>query len=471
MRLTLKITLVTFAGVLLVVAGYSYLTVRRQIAEFDRDNRANHQVLGRTLAAAVATAWQSGGESAAIALLASADAEQSKVHLRWVAVDGSEPDYEPPFEIPPEVLAALARGATVSFEPPGTQPGQRLYTYVPIPLAAPLTGAVEISESLDDQRQFTRETILQAVGITALLACVCAAVALALGSWLVARPVRFLTAMTDRIARGDLTARVRLRQRDELATLAEALNDMAAQLEAALAELRHADRLSTVGKLASGMAHELGTPLNVIAGSAHMIAAQELASDELVEAARTIEEQAHGMSGIIRQLLDFARRRAPEKTALDLGEVVERTLEMLRPLAEKRGVQLLLERGTDTVAEIDRGQMAQAVTNLVMNAIQAMDRGGRVEVRVDSAVEEPPADIGGGARRFVRAAVRDAGPGMDPEVLSHVFEPFFTTKRVGEGTGLGLSVSYGLVREHGGWIAVESTRDRGSMFTIHVPGA
>ncbi|HEY2746574.1 MAG TPA: hypothetical protein VGL86_18205, partial [Polyangia bacterium] len=145
MRLTLKITFVTFVGVLFVVAGYSYLTLRRQTAEFDRDTRANHQALGSTLAAAVAVAWRTGGESAAIDLLASADAEQSTIHLRWVALDGTEPDYRPPFEIPGDVMAELARGTTVTFRPRSPQPDSRLYTYVPIPLAAPLTGAVEIS--------------------------------------------------------------------------------------------------------------------------------------------------------------------------------------------------------------------------------------------------------------------------------------------------------------------------------------
>ena len=233
----------------------------------DRDARANHQALGSTLAAAVAVAWRTGGESAAIDLLASADAEQSTIHLRWVALDGTEPDYRPPFEIPGDVMAELARGTTVTFRPRSPHPDSRLYTYVPIPLAAPLTGAVEISESLESQRAFVRESVMQAIGTGALLAGICALVALAFGSWMVARPVRALTAMSDRIARGDLSARLELKQHDELAALARSMNDMATQLEAAMAQVRHADRLATVGTLAAGVAHELGTPLNVVGGA------------------------------------------------------------------------------------------------------------------------------------------------------------------------------------------------------------
>jgi signal transduction histidine kinase len=285
----------------------------------------------------------------------------------------------------------------------------------------------------------------------------------------VARPVRALVAMSKRIARGDLSTRLHLRQKDELTTMAQAMNAMSAQLESALEQLRHAERLGTVGKLAAGVAHELGTPLNVVGGSARMIASGELEGDEALEAARTIQQQTQGMSAIIRQLLDFARRRSPEKAQLDLGEVTERTLDLLRPLAEKRGVQLQLERSDGAVAEIDPGQIGQVITNLVMNAIQALPRGGQVAVRLDGSEEQPPADVGGSRRDFVRVAIHDDGTGIAPDVLAHVFEPFFTTKAVGEGTGLGLSVSYGLVREHGGWISVESAPNQGSTFTVHLP--
>jgi signal transduction histidine kinase len=483
MRLTLKLTLATLLGVLLVVAGYSYATFKRQVAQFDRDNRAHHLVLGQSLAAAFASAWEAGGMNNALAMLASANANQTTVRIRWVSLEGRNAATAPPFALPGYVLAALARGQTVSVMPPPEKPGARLYTYVPVPLVSPLTGAVEISESLEEQQRFTRATIDQAIAATVLLALVCGVLALTFGGVFVARPVRGLVDLSERIARGDLSARLELRGRDELVTLAQAMNRMAGQLAesrerlgeeerqrvAAMEQLRHTDRIATVGKLASGVAHELGTPLNVVAGNARMIASGELPGEQAKEAARTIRAQAESMTRIIRQLLDFARRRAPEKSAQDLSQLASGTLAMLRHLAEKRAVRLTLEERAGLVAQVDAGQLNQALTNLVMNAVQAMPGGGEVKVTLEVAKETPPPDVGGPEGEFIRLHVADTGEGIAPEVLPHVFEPFFTTKGVGEGTGLGLSVSYGLVREHGGWISVRSEPGRGSTFTVHLP--
>ncbi|HLL85121.1 MAG TPA: HAMP domain-containing sensor histidine kinase [Longimicrobium sp.] len=483
MRLTLKLTLATLIGVLLVVAGYSYATFKRQVAQFDHDNRAHHQVLGRSLAAAFASAWEAGGMSNALRMLASANANQTTVRIRWVSLNGLDPATAPPFALPGYVLGALARGQTVSVMPTEGRPGARLFTYVPVPLISPLTGAVEISESLEEQQRFTRATIEQAIAATVLLALVCSVIALLFGGVLVARPVRGLVELSERIARGELSARLTLRGKDELATLASAMNRMAEQLAesreklgeearqrvAAMEQLRHADRIGTVGKLASGVAHELGTPLNVVAGNARMIASGELAGEGALEAARTIRAQAEAMTRIIRQLLDFARRRAPEKAPQDVGELASGTLAMLRHLADKHRVRLSLQQSPGLVAEVDAGQINQALTNLVMNAVQAMPRGGEVKVSLERTRETPPPDVGGPEGEFLRLHVTDEGEGIAPEVLPHVFEPFFTTKGVGEGTGLGLSVSYGLVREHGGWISARSEPGKGSTFTLHLP--
>ena len=468
MGLTLKITLATLVGVFVVVAGYSWLTVRREVAQFDRDNRAEHLVLGRALAAAVATAWRDGGEQAALSLIESADAEQQSVSIRWVSLTGAPDENAPPFTLPPWVLNALADGQTVTVTPPD-RPGSRLYTYVPIPLASPLTGAVEISKSLDAQRAFTRATVWQAVAATALIVVLCGVIALGAGSILVARPVNRLVDFSARIARGDFDARLSLARRDELGTLGDALDRMAAQLSTSVQQVRHADRLGTVGKLAAGVAHELGTPLAVIGGNARMIERGELAGQDARDAAARIASSATSMGATIRQLLDFARRSTPRLGRIDVTALAERTLDMLRPLAERNRVQLTVEAGAPIVTVADGGQIEQALINLVINAIQAMPKGGHVTVRVARAHERTPADLGGDVRDDVVVSVRDEGGGIEHEVLRHVFEPFYTTKPVGEGTGLGLSVSYGLVREHSGWISADSEPGRGSCFAIHLP--
>ena len=120
-------------------------------------------------------------------------------------------------------------------------------------------------------------------------------------------------------------------------------------------------------------------------------------------------------------------------------------------------------------ADIDAGQIQQALANLVVNGIQAMATGGRLTVSIAQVEAHPPADVGGASAVFARVAVEDKGKGIPPDLVPRIFEPFFTTKDVGEGTGLGLSVAYGIARDHGGWIAVDSTPGKGSRFELYLP--
>jgi signal transduction histidine kinase len=276
---------------------------------------------------------------------------------------------------------------------------------------------------------------------------------------------------------------VRIHQRDELDTLGAAMNQMGEMLQrarqqiaeetaarlATLEHLRHADRLTTVGKLASGVAHELGTPLNVVLGRAKMISSGEAVGEEVGECARIISQQAQHMTRIIRQLLDFARRRAPQRSPEDLSLLVGRTLSLLKPMAHKRSVSLASEVPESLMLEVDAGQLQQVLTNLVMNGLQAMKNPGTLHVRAEPTRATPPADVGGPEADWLRLDVQDEGEGISAENLPHIFEPFFTTKDVGEGTGLGLSVSYGIIRDHGGWIAVRSEPGQGSCFSIYLP--
>jgi signal transduction histidine kinase len=226
----------------------------------------------------------------------------------------------------------------------------------------------------------------------------------------------------------------------------------------------------TVGQLASGVAHELGTPLNVIAARAAMLAEGEASVDETKDYARVIGEAADRMTKIIRQLLQFARRKGPRRAPTDLGALVRDALELLEPLAAKRAVELRLDAGAeDAVVDVEVGQIQQVVTNLVMNAMQAMPAGGTVDVAIRTERTTPPADVGGAERDCVCLCVEDRGSGIAPEHLPHIFEPFFTTKDVGEGTGLGLAVTYGIIRDHGGWITVESTPREKTIFAVCLP--
>jgi signal transduction histidine kinase len=236
-------------------------------------------------------------------------------------------------------------------------------------------------------------------------------------------------------------------------------------------QLRHADRLSTVGSLAAGIAHELGTPLMVVRGRAKRIlgrARQEGGDDALI-----IVEQADRMAAIIRQLLDYARQRSAVKAPADVAALARETLTMLRPFAAKQSVTLRIDASSATPTPVDAGQIQQVLANLVMNGVQAMRTGGELLVaieRVPPGAAHPAADASADpGAEYLRVRVVDQGVGIRPEHLRHVFDPFFTTKDIGEGTGLGLSVTHGIVAEHGGWIDVASEVGVGTTFTVHLP--
>jgi signal transduction histidine kinase len=227
-------------------------------------------------------------------------------------------------------------------------------------------------------------------------------------------------------------------------------------------QLRHAERLNVVGKLAAGVAHELGTPLNVISTTAELLDADVPGSPMVHASCRMIVEQSGRMAAIIRQLLDFGRRGGSDRNATDLVSLVESTVVLMRPLARKRNVELSLALPKRSVpAAVNRLEIGQVLSNLVLNAIQAMPNGGRSIVKLELERE-----------RGVEVAVlsvSDEGTGIRPEDVPRVFDPFFTTKDVGEGTGLGLAVTYGIVSDHGGRVNVETEWGHGSCFTVVLP--
>jgi signal transduction histidine kinase len=235
-------------------------------------------------------------------------------------------------------------------------------------------------------------------------------------------------------------------------------------------DLQHAQRLTTVGRMAAGIAHELGTPLNVVGSYARMVAQGEIEGAEVKETARIISEQTDFMTGIIKQMLDFARSQQTASTVVSVVELVKDSVKLLAPLVRERQVALELGATEQTPrVEFDVAQLRQVLSNLVMNAVQASRQGQRVQVQVELVDHEPPLSVERRARDWVVVRVKDEGRGMSDEVRQRVFDPFFTTKPIGEGTGLGLSVAWGIVQRHGGWIDVESAEGRGSCFSVYLP--
>ena len=483
MKVVPKLTLIIGLSVVGVLALGARLRVQREIALFQDDMRRDHLVVGQTLARAVAEVWLLKGKSVALDVVAHSNTTGSFVNVRWV--NPSAPPGTP--EAPHAALAEPARLRQGRSTDILLDQGDGIFrTYVPVNATDESYGAIEVSEPLTHQERYVRATIWRTVLTTGAMSLVAVLLAFAVGSWVIGRPVRALEAKARRVGDGDLSTPLDLKRTDELGGLAQELNSMCDRLAeardrveaetaariATLTQLRHADRLSTVGKLSAGIAHELGTPLNVVQGRADMIRTGEAAGEEALDSARIIKEQAQRMSRIVRELMQFARRREPERLPTDLRELARDTVALLRPMTEKSGVSVALSptASAHTIA-VDPAQLQQSLTNLVMNAVHASTSGGVVEVDVGRRHEVPPADLGAVPGDYAFISVTDHGQGMSPEVVESVFEPFFTTKGVGEGSGLGLAVAFGIVREHGGWISVDSTPGQGSVFTIYLTGA
>jgi signal transduction histidine kinase len=358
-----------------------------------------------------------------------------------------------------------------------------LVTRVPVrDPAGRLLGAIEVAESLQSRNGYLRSSAVGTLVATLGMVLVSGVVALVLGVWLVGRPLRMLTLKAQRVGAGDWGEPLALPQRDEIGLLATEVNSMCERLvkanarsEAAaqaryraLEQLRHADRLITVGRLAAGIAHELGTPLNVIAGRAKMLRRGDVEAGIAQEYLAAISEQADRTTRIIRQLMDFARRRGPKLTRADLRSVVHAIAKLVEPLARRKQIEIRCASTDAVQAQGDATQIEQVVSNLVVNAIQACREHGTVEISWGVA-EKSLAGSAFGTGRCAFITVSDDGHGMSHETMQHVFEPFFTTKDVGQGTGLGLSVAHGIVQDHGGEIEVESALGAGSWFTVYLP--
>lgn len=483
MRLVRKLTFALLAGFAVIFAIQAWLSMREFAEAYEADISRDHRVMGRALAAAVAASLRDHGPDAAVSIIAEADAHELQTEIRWVRLDAPPGSANAP-ALPREQVVPAELGHDVSLVDHSRGEHGMVYTYTPVLVDGQVAGEVELSQSLEGEQRFIHVRFLHEVVVTAALVLVCGGVAWILGVRLVGEPMRKLSEQARRIGAGDLSSRISLRQHDELSLLADEMNAMTdnlaearVQLEsettarlAAIEQVRHADRLATVGQLASGIAHELGTPLNVISGHAAMIASGEVLSEpEIRDTACVIHEQTGRMAGILRQLLDFARRKSTERSAADLVKLARETVAFLEPLAAKRGVLVdFVDRELVVPAQVGTGQIEQVLTNLVMNAIQASPQGATVQVGVMTR-RLAPREGDGSERRWVCVEVRDRGQGIPEDARARIFDPFFTTKPIGEGTGLGLSVAYGIVADHGGWIDVASEAGRGSIFTVWLP--
>lgn len=227
-------------------------------------------------------------------------------------------------------------------------------------------------------------------------------------------------------------------------------------------QIIQAEKLATVGQLAGGIAHEVNTPASIISGR---VEAMLLDSGRLSDPDRSdldvIKNQAERISQITRGLLLFARRAPMEKTRTELNEIIRESIALIEPQMRKANIEIVREFSAQPILFWGQhNQMIQVLLNLLTNARDAMPEGGRIEIQT-SLVN------GNGVQPTGVVRVKDTGKGIAPEHLDKIFSPFFTTKR--NGTGLGLSVSYGIVQSHGGKIQVKSKVGEGTTFSVLIP--
>ena len=332
------------------------------------------------------------------------------------------------------------------------------------------------------------------------------------------RPLLRLVTGVDEVTRGDYTGAILRERNDEVGLLADRFNEMTRSLRQAREEilagvdaklqleqrLRHSDKLATIGQLAAGIAHEVGTPLNVIGGRARVMARRADDPQAVTKNAEIIATQAERITKIIQQLLDYARRKAPARGPVDLGAVCATTLDFLEHQLQTRGVAAAVQpyalqagivadptgsEGAQAPTEESPGpsqpvvlgdadQLQQVCLNLCMNAIQAMPEGGRLGLQLQGLVRKRPGLDRASPGAYVMLAVEDTGVGIDEEHLGRIFEPFYSTKNADSdpersgGSGLGLSVSAGIVKDHDGWIECERrapNQGGGTIFRVFLP--
>jgi PAS domain S-box-containing protein len=234
-------------------------------------------------------------------------------------------------------------------------------------------------------------------------------------------------------------------------------------------QLRKKQRMESVGTLAGGIAHDFNNLLTVIIGYAQTLLAKVENDPALRSNVEHIVQSASRAASLTRQLLAFSRKQVLQPRILDLNLVVRDLERMLRPLVGDDITMIAQCAPNLGCVKADLSQIEQVIVNLVVNARDAMPRGGRLLLSTanQDLTEENGRDIPSG--RYVVLSVSDNGIGMDPEVLSRIFEPFYTTKDVGKGTGLGLSTVYGTVEQSGGYVAVDSKPGKGTEFKIFLP--
>lgn len=276
------------------------------------------------------------------------------------------------------------------------------------------------------------------------------------------KPLSLVEQATDKVAKQSFTPiSYDKEKQDEITRLIASFNRMVEELGSRQEQLVQSRKLASIGTLTSGIAHELNNPLNNISITAEALMAtyRDLSENDAEEMISDILSQADRAGQVVKNLLEFSRTERPYLRNLDIKDVIESTTKIIRNQLTVAQIQIRKNIAEDLpVIRGKRQDLQQAFVNILLNAIQAMSGGGTIHIRALC-----------GPVGYIKIDLSDTGMGIKPEALEHIFDPFYTTKDSGQGTGLGLSLVYSIIRTHGGYIEVKSEEGKGTTFSIYLP--
>jgi len=289
----------------------------------------------------------------------------------------------------------------------------------------------------------------------------------------ISRPVQQLIKASVQVSQGNLSPEIGSISKGEIGVLQKTFKQMLAsiqerdQRQKAESEIKllQSEKQASIGKLAGGVAHEINNPLTGIFTFTHMLLRRKDIPEEVRSDLETIAQETERVRKIVKGLLDFSRQTELDREPTDVNRVVRVTISLVENQALIKGISLNFEPGEGLpMITLDRNQMQSVLLNIIINALDATEPGGSITITTGIGVSAiKPGQKG------IKIVCTDTGCGIPQENLDKLFDPFFTTKEVGHGTGLGLSVSYGIVERHGGTIWVQSMVGHGSTVTVWLP--
>ena len=404
---------------------------------------------------------------------------------------------------------------------------KKLILYSPLWIHGKISGGIQIEIPLGDVMVY----LLKSQRMILLSLILDAIVLIAFGSFLLSRvlvkPLKDLAQLTQKISERDLSQNIEVTSKNEIGQLISSFNRMIERLrenqesidnylkslelankklKQAQEELIRTEKLASIGRFAAGVAHEVGNPLGAILGYTSILEKNGIDREEAKDYLKRIEKEIERINRIVRELLDFARPSKFEIRNIEVNKVIENTLSLVSHQKNFKNIETQLDLRPDLpMIKGDESQLSQVFINIILNAIEAMPKGGRLRIQTDNLVVEdlfgvgfqplyPPRRKGDPMKsdysrlrksdplsaifskfskgdRLVKISISDTGMGIEQENLERIFDPFFTTKEPDKGTGLGLSISLSIVESMGGKIRVESEVGKGSAFEIYFPAA